>query len=207
MLLERCCITAEEVSCARINGAGRVELCRNLSVGGITPEREEIVKAVATGMKVNVLVRPRGGDFVYSEAEICEMMDDIDFCQKSGANGVVIGALTREGDIDVKSMQRLMEHAKGLEVTFHRAFDQCSDPFRALEQIIDLGCRTLLTSGQAATAIEGTELISQLVRKADGRIVIMPGCGVTPDNLNQIAEDTGTCEFHGTKLCKAQQNY
>lgn len=206
-LLESCCISVTEAKAALEGGAGRIELCENIAVGGVTPPAESIAATVALGMPVNVLVRPRGGNFVFSVKEEAEMLASIDECRRLGAAGVVIGALTEDGGIDLPMMRRLIARARGgagerrLSVTFHRAFDECAEPFTALEQIISLGCDRLLTSGQKASAREGCALIAGLVRRARGRIIIMPGAGITPSNLDEIAEKTGAEEFHGTRIC------
>lgn len=206
-LLESCCTSVLQAEKALHGGAGRIELCECIEVGGVTPSDENIKATVALGSPVNVLVRPRGGDFVYSESEEAQMLASIDACRRLGASGVVIGALDKSSDIDMPMMRRLIARARGsegerrLNVTFHRAFDECRDPYSALEQIISLGCDTLLTSGQKTTAYEGRVLIAELVRIAAGRIVIMPGSGVTPSNLDEIEKITGAVEFHGTKIC------
>ena len=207
-LLEACCTSAEEVRRAIAGGAGRIELCARIDVGGVTPDDDTVREAVALGrdsdVPVNVLVRPRGGDFVYSAEEETEMAASIERARALGAAGVVIGALHADGSIDTGMMRRLIAVAHGnntpLSVTFHRAFDECSDPFEALEQIIRLGCNRLLTSGQAPSAYEGRDLIAELVKAAGGRIIIMPGAGITPDKLDAIAEATGATEFHGTRI-------
>lgn len=203
LLLEACCTSAQEAMEARKNGAQRIELCEDIAVGGVTPAADNIMATVLVGLPVNVLVRPREGDFVYNDDESEQILTDIWSCHKYGASAVVIGALTKDGDVDMPLMTRLVAAARslGLGVTFHRAFDQCRDPFAALEQIIELGCDRILTSGQADTAFEGRELIAQLVQKAAGRIIIMPGAGITPDNLETIANDTKAVELHGTKIC------
>ncbi len=200
IIFERCCINALQVRDAIEGGAARVELCRNLSVGGVTPDEDEITAAVATGLPVNVLIRPQGGDFVYSENEILEMERSIVFCAEAGVSGVVIGALDVFGNVDMAAMRFLMSVACGMSVTFHRAFDECRDPFRAMEDIISLGCDRILTSGQCATACEGASLIAELIKRAEGRIIIMPGAGVSPENVDFLARKTGAVEFHGTKL-------
>ena len=200
IILERCCINALQVIEAVEGGAARVELCKNLSVGGVTPDETEIVDAVATGLPVNVLIRPRGGDFVYSESEILEMEKSIIFCTEAGVSGVVIGALDISGNVDMDAMRFLMSASGGMSVTFHRAFDECRDPFRSLEDIISLKCDRILTSGQSATAFEGASLIAELIRKAKGRIIIMPGAGISPENVDFLAHKTGAVEFHGTRL-------
>lgn len=197
--IECCCTSAVEAAEAAAGGASRVELCEELQVGGVTPSerilRETLQKC---SLPVNVLIRPRGGDFVYNEAEKEAMIQSIRLCKSLGVNGVVIGALTPEGDIDVSLVRELIAAAKPLSTTFHRAFDDCRDPFKALEEIIHLGFNRILTSGQAPSAPEGADLIAQLVRKAAGRIVIMPGAGVRPSNIAKLESVTGASEFHSS---------
>lgn len=200
LILERCCTSAEQALEALKNGAARIELCRDLSVGGITPEHSMIIAAMKTGIPVNVLIRPRGGDFVYTNEEIQQMVSDIEFCRKAGVNGIVIGILHPDGSVNIEAMRLLINAADGMSITFHRAFDRCSNPQQALEDIISLGCNRLLTSGQQDTAPQGQALIAELVKQAAGRIIIMPGSGVTPENINSLAGATGAREFHGTRL-------
>jgi copper homeostasis protein len=202
MIIESCCASVESVRRAVQRGAKRIELCRDLKVGGLTPSEEQIREAldIAGDTPINVLVRPRDGDFVYSEEEIVSMLESIKLCKQIGVNGVVIGALTPEGKIDIKTVRRLMEEACPLHVTFHRAFDECDNISVALEDIIDLGIERLLTSGHHATAYEGRFTLKSLVEQAAGRIVIMPGCGITPSNLEEIEKETGAVEFHGSRL-------
>lgn len=206
-LLEACCTSVEEVEAAVRGGAGRIELCECLEVGGVTPSPDNIRAAVACGIPVNVLVRPRGGNFVFSAGEEAAMARDIALCRELGAAGVVIGALRPDGSVDMPLMRRLVAVARGsggerpLSVTFHRAFDECADPLKALEDIISLGCDRLLTSGQQPSAYKGRALISELVAKAAGRIIVMPGAGITPSNLDVIATETNAVEFHGTRIC------
>ncbi|MBQ9660788.1 MAG: copper homeostasis protein CutC [Bacteroidales bacterium] len=196
---EACCPSLEAVLAAGRTGARRIELCGRLEIGGVTPP-EELLRAAlaATMLPVNVLVRPRGGDFVYDEAEVQAMLAGIRLCRTLGANGVVIGALTRDGRVDLPVMRRLIAEARPLQVTFHRAFDETADPLAALEEIISLGCGRLLTSGHAPDAFAGRFLIGKLVRRAAGRIVVMAGCGVRPGNIAQIARETGAPEFHSS---------
>ncbi|MCQ2173789.1 MAG: copper homeostasis protein CutC [Bacteroidales bacterium] len=202
MLWERCCVSYEQAVEAAAGRASRIELCRDLDVGGITPERACITECLSAGLPVNVLVRPRGGSFVFSEKEILCMLDTIGFCGESGVDGIVTGALLEDGRIDCDAVRAMVKKARQykLSVTFHRAFDHCADPFLCLEDIISLGCDRILTSGQRDTAEEGKGLIAELVRRAAGRIVIMPGSGVTPDNAAQLSEYTGCVELHGTRL-------
>ena len=200
--VESCCPSLEAVRRAVQAGAGRIELCEDLSCGGVTPS-EELIRAslaVAGQIPVNVLVRPRAGDFVYSRDEVRQMLDSIALCKQLGVNGVVVGALTQEGKVDAETMRLLLTRARPLAVTFHRAFDVCQDPASALEELIGLGIERLLTSGHCANAFEGRFALKRLVEQAAGRIVIMPGCGITPSNLAEIASVTGASEFHGSKL-------
>ncbi len=146
--------------------------------------------------KLHVIIRPRGGDFLYSDLEKEIMLEDVRMARQLGVDGVVFGALLPNGDIDMEFMQQLMAESEGMSVTFHRAFDVCRDPFEALEQIIELGCDRILTSGQMPKAEEGVDLLKQLVDKAGDRIIIMPGCGVNVSNIARIAEETGAKEFH-----------
>lgn len=199
MLIEVCTATLESVIAAKEGGAQRIELCSALSEDGLTPSYGMIKAARQLGPeRMHVLIRPRGGDFHYNEEEILCMIDDIRMARKLGADGVVIGALTKEHDIDITLCQRLIDAAEGMQITFHRAFDICRDPEKALEDIIALGCHRILTSGQAKSAIEGAEMLKQLVVKANGRIKIMPGAGVNENNAHTILQLTGASEIHGS---------
>ncbi len=200
MIKEVCCASLEAVQTAHATGKQRVELCTALEVGGVTPSQGMVEQALRVGIPVNVLVRLRSGNFVYAASEIEAMCSDIRQLAAMGVNGVVIGALTAEGDIDVEATRQMVDAAAGLQVTFHRAFDECRHPMQALEQIIRLGCHRILTSGQAPTAPEGAALIRQLVQQAHGRIIILAGSGVTPENAPQLVTQTGVSEVHGTRL-------
>ena len=202
MIWERCCTCREDAFEAAAGRASRIELCERLEVGGVTPSERNISLSMEAGLPVNVLVRPRGGNFVFSKGEIDQMLESIRLCGRHRVNGVVIGALTADGNVDVPVMRLLASEAAeaGLQVTFHRAFDECRDPFEALEDIIRLGCSRILTSGHATAAPEGAVVIKELVGQAGDRIIVMPGSGVTPDNVRMLAEVTGASEFHGTKL-------
>ncbi|HUI33011.1 MAG: copper homeostasis protein CutC [Dysgonamonadaceae bacterium] len=182
---------------AEKGGAYRVELCAGIPEGGTTPSYGEIAVArELLNIKLNVIIRPRGGDFLYSDVEHQTMLRDIEIAKELGVDGVVIGCLTADGEIDMQRNKELIEAAKGMSVTFHRAFDMCKDPFKSLEEIISLGCERILTSGQQPTAIEGVLLLKQLVVKADNRIIIMPGSGVNEENIASLAKETGATEFH-----------
>ena len=197
--LEVCIGSVCSAKAARDGGAARVELCSALEIGGITPSPGlmQQVRSVE-GIKMHVLIRPRGGDFLYDEDEIRCMEQDIVAARECGADGVVIGALTADGDIDIATCRRLIEKAQGMSITFHRAFDMCNNPMKALEDIIALGCHRILTSGQAATAEKGISLLTQLTAAANGRIIIMPGCGVNAGNAKNILEATQCNEIHAS---------
>ena len=198
-LLEVCAGDNESVHAAARGGAQRVELCSALADGGITPSTGFLRQALEVPeVKVHVLIRPRGGDFLYTPQEVEAMTDDIVAAREAGAHGVVIGALTPEGDIDLPACRKMMEAAAGMNVTFHRAFDLCRDPFEALDQIIALGCNRLLTSGQSASALEGAPMLRQLVDRAAGRLVILAGGGVSPQNAAEILRLSGTHEVHAS---------
>lgn len=197
-IIEICANSAQSCVEAEAGGAKRVELCAGIPEGGTTPSYGEIRMAqrLTSKIDINVIIRPRGGDFLYTEAEIGSMLLDIELCKQLGVHGVVFGCLTKEGDIDLPLMRRLIETAAPLSVTCHRAFDVCRDPFRAMEELIDLGCDRILTSGQQSDAVKGIPMIKQLVKRADDRIIIMPGCGVREENIALIEQETGAKEFH-----------
>lgn len=203
--IEVCAASIESAMAAEKGGANRIELCSALSEGGITPSAGMIKYACENlSIPVFVLIRPRTGDFLYSNAEFATMKEDILAAKTFGADGIVIGILNANGSIDYPRMKMLMELAKPMEVTFHRAFDMTKDPFIALEEIIKLGCQRILTSGQAATAIQGAKLLGQLLIKAGNRIKIMPGSGIKPENLAHIAKISGAREFHFSASGKYQ---
>ena len=198
---EACCTSLEAVRAAARTGARRIELCERLELGGVTPSEGLLREVLAErALPVNVLVRPRGGDFVYDGEEVEAMLASIRLCAALGAAGVVVGALTPAGAVDLPVMRRLVAAARdvGLSVTFYRAFDETADPLAALEDVIALGCDRLLTSGHAPDAFAGRAMIGELVRRAGGRIVVMAGCGVRPGNIAQIAQDSGAPEFHSS---------
>lgn len=175
-----------------------MELCAGIPEGGTTPSYGDIAAArrLLNHTRLHVIIRPRGGDFLYSPLEQGIMLDDIANARRLGADGVVLGCLTAEGDVNLPLMRRFMEAAAGMSVTFHRAFDVCRDPFRALEDIIGLGCHRILTSGQQPTAEQGIPLLQELQKAAAGRIRLLAGCGVNEGNIARIARETGITEFH-----------
>ena len=197
---EICANGVESCLAAQQGEAHRVELCAGIPEGGTTPSYGEIQQArrLLTKTRLHVIIRPRGGDFVYTELEAERMLTDIAICRQLGADGVVFGCLTREGDIDIPLCQRLMEASRGMSVTFHRAFDRCRWPFDALERIISLGCDRILTSGQGETVVDGSDMLRELRKRAAGRIILLPGGGVTPKNAGQILSRTGCTEIHAS---------
>ncbi|GAB7128440.1 copper homeostasis protein CutC [Silvimonas sp. JCM 19000] len=197
ILLEICAGSVTSCLAAQDGGAGRVEFCDNLLEGGTTPSYGAIASARdKLWILLNVIIRPRGGDFLYSDVEFEVMQRDILACKKIGVDGVVIGLLTADGEIDVARTQRLVELAAPMQVTFHRAFDVARDPLKALEDIIATGCNRLLTSGQEANALEGADLIAQLRAAAGERLVVMPGAGVRVNNIAELVTRTGCTEYH-----------
>jgi copper homeostasis protein len=197
--LEICVDSVESAIAAQNGGANRIELCDNLIEGGTTPSIGTITSVSENlSIDVNVIIRPRGGDFLYSDLEYDIMRRDIDICGESGINGIVIGILRPDGEIDIERTAKLIEFAQPMSVTFHRAFDMCSDPFRGLDDIISTGAGRLLTSGQKDKAPDGSELIARLNKIAKNRITIMPGGGINESNIAAIAKTTGCTEFHLT---------
>ena len=196
--IEICANSVESAVKAQEGGAYRVELCAGIPEGGTTPSFGDIrmARQLLQKTKLHVIILPRGGDFLYSHLELDIMLHDIKVARQLGADGVVFGCLTADGKVDIPAMKMLMNAVGDMNVTFHRAFDMCKDPKEALEQIIALGCTRILTSGQEENAVKGIPLLKELVKHADGRIIIMPGCGVNPSNILQIAEETGASEFH-----------
>lgn len=195
---EICSNSVESCIAAQDGGANRVELCAGIPEGGTTPSYGEIATAreVLKTTRLHVIIRPRGGDFLYSPIEVKTMLKDIDVAKQLGADGVVFGCLKADGEIDLPVMRELMKASEGLSVTFHRAFDVCRDAKKALEQIIDLGCNRILTSGQQPTAELGIPLLKDLHQQAAGRIILLAGCGVNEKNISRIAKETGIQEFH-----------
>lgn len=200
MNFEICIESAEGARAAQEGGAQRVELCADLMEGGLTPSLGTVAVAreIAPHIGINVIIRPRGGDFYYSDVEYQIMRRDIEAVKQQGADGVVIGLLNTDGTIDLERTRALVELARPMSVTFHRAFDMCRNPFAALEQLISLGVDRVLTSGQKPSVPEGLDLIARLVQKAGDHIIIMPGGGIEEDNLRRVIKESGAKEFHFT---------
>ena len=195
---EICANGVESCLAAQAGGADRVELCAGIPEGGTTPSYGEIkvARQQLHHTRLHVIIRPRGGDFVYSPLEAERMITDINVARDLGVDGVVFGCLTPEGNIDMQLCRRLIDEAKGMSVTFHRAFDRCRYPKMALEDIISLGCERILTSGQAPSAELGIPLLKELNEQAKERIIILAGCGVNEQNIARIHRETGIQEFH-----------
>jgi copper homeostasis protein len=198
-LFEICIDSVAGVRAAVEAGAARVELCASLIEGGLTPSIGMVRQAVAAAegrLKVHVIIRPRGGDFLYGEDEFVTMAYDIAAVKDAGAAGVVIGLLDADGVVDETRSAQLIATARPMSVTFHRAFDVSRDPFASLDALIRLGVDRLLTSGQEPSVLEGAPLIRKLIEAAAGRLIVMPGGDITPRNAARIAAETGAQEFH-----------
>lgn len=188
-------------------GANRIELCSALSEGGLTPSHAYLLQCRHDfTIPMFPIIRPRGGDFLYSEEEFEVMKNEVLFCKDANFEGIVTGFLTANGSIDKERLLTITSLAFPMQVTFHRAFDRCADPFKALEDIIKSGCKRILTSGQKLTAPDGAELIQQLVVASAGRIIIIPGSGVRKDNIATLAIRTGAVEFHSSLRSYSKSN-
>jgi len=199
LVVEICTDSIAGVRAAMDAGAQRIELCAALMEGGITPSIGLVRRAIATAngaLKIHVIIRPRGGDFLYDDDERQAMADDIDAVAAAGADGIVVGLLSEDGAIDEPSMAALITRARPLSVTCHRAFDVTKDPMASLEALIRLGVDRLLTSGQEPTVLGGAPLIRRLIGAAAGRIVVMPGGDITVRNAARILAETGASELH-----------
>ncbi|MCX8019108.1 MAG: copper homeostasis protein CutC [Chitinophagaceae bacterium] len=186
-------------------GADRIELCANLTEGGVTPSLATIKKCRERfQVLLYPIIRPRAGDFLYTKDEFDIMLNDVKLCKQLGCDGIVTGLLNMDGTLDIIRTEKLIEAAYPMGVTFHRAFDRCRNPFEALEQLIEIGCERILTSGQKVTAEEGIECIAALQKQAGQRIIIMPGSGIRPENIKQIQHKTGCTEFHASLRVKTQ---
>ena len=199
MILEIAANSVESAIEAQKGGAQRIELCDNLYEGGTTPSYGTIQLARKNlDIKLHVIIRPRGSDFVYNELEFQTMKIDIEICKNSGVDGVVIGILNPNGTINIAQTKELVELARPMSVTFHRAFDMTKNAETALEDIIKTGADRLLTSGLQNKAYDGKEQIKKLIQQANGRIIVMPGSGIRPENIEEIAITTQAFEFHST---------
>ena len=197
--LEVCCDSLDSVQAAVCGGASRIELCSALTEGGLTPSVGMVREALRiSSVPINVLIRPRGGDFLYSHAEWRAMQEDVAAMRDLGVHGVVIGGLLADGRIDEEHTAQLVEQAGSLSVTFHRALDMSSDPEAGIASLCEMGVHRLLTSGMAATALEGVARISQWQQQFGERLILMPGCGVNSKNVAEIVRRTGATEVHAS---------
>ena len=210
MIIEIAANSYESAKIASEAGADRIELCSNLELGGTTPSPGQL-RCVKNNLSITVhaLIRPRGGDFVYYESELDEMIESIKYCRSIGVEGVVIGFLTPEGEVDVLKTKKVLEHTEGLVTTFHRAFDMVTHQEKALETLIELGFDRVLTSGGQQSTPEGIRQIAALVQQAGDRITIMPGGGINENNIEDVIHFTGATEFHlsGTIVVKSPMEY
>ncbi|KAJ9651647.1 hypothetical protein H2198_009090 [Neophaeococcomyces mojaviensis] len=198
-VLEICANSYQSARNAQDGGAHRVELCQNLEQGGITPSYGLIKRCSGTlNIPVYVLIRPRPGNFVYSNDEFDIMLEDISMCRDLGVAGVVVGALHADNTIDIPQTRRMVEMAKPLHVTFHRAIEDCEDQRQAVEDVIDTGCSRILVSGMGNAIIEKLDSIGRMVEQAGNRIEIMPGGGVTSENVQQVLTHTGARSVHAS---------
>jgi copper homeostasis protein len=197
MLLEICAFNLAAALAAQRAGTDRIELCAGPEEGGVTPS-PGLIRTAREKLRIPLypIIRPREGDFLYSEEEFRVMLRDVEWCKEIGCDGVVIGMLLADGSVDQSRCARLVEKAYPMGVTFHRAFDRAANPFQALEAVIGIGCERILTSGQRPVAMEGFQLIYELIREADERIVIMPGSGVRSGNVAELVSRTGAVEVH-----------
>ena len=199
IIVEACVNSVTSAIEAEKGGAHRVELCDNLYEGGTTPSAATIIiTAQSIGIDLHVLIRPRGGDFLYSDLEFEVMKRDILFCKENGVKGVVLGILKENGDVDVNRTHELIEVASPMSVTFHRAFDMVKDPIQSLEDVIKSGCHRILTSGLANKVTNGQEMVRRLLQNANGRIIIMAGSGINHDNAEELVKQTGVTELHAS---------
>ena len=201
MLLEVCCGNRQSAINAAEAGAPRIELCRDLPLGGLTPSYKDILFCQENlPLQTYVLIRPRGGDFCYNDEEFKKILSDIEFCRKHKIPGVVIGFLKPDFSIDVEKCRLALQTAGSLQITFHRAFDRCKDWSTALEQIIDCGFYRILTSGQQPTAPEGADTLANIVKQAQRRITILAGSGISSENVTTLIQHTHVDEVHAS--CK-----
>jgi copper homeostasis protein len=209
-ILEICCFNLESAIIADEAGAGRIELCADPSAGGTTPGIG-LIKTVRkkTNAELWPIIRIRGGDFLFDKEEIDVMAHDVEICKSAGCEGVVIGILMPDGRVDKIHSAFLIKKAYPMGVCFYRAFDWTRNPFEAMEDIIEIGCERILTSGQQPTAILGAPLIKDLVMQSNGRIQIMPGSGIRASNISDIKKETGANNFHSSarKLKKSSMEF
>ena len=210
VMLEVCTDSVESAAAAVRGGARRLEVCANLVIGGTTPGVSQFKQMrKACDIPLNVLLRPRYGDFLYTEAEFTMLLEDTAMFRKLGADGIVVGCLNADGTLDLERIKKLREAADGMHMTLHRAFDVCRNPKETLEQAVEIGVDTILTSGHKDSCMAGIGLLKQLTEQSAGRIHILAGGGVTPENIGMLAKETGTDSFHmsGKKIIESGMEY
>lgn len=209
-LLECATDSVESALAAASGGADRLELCANLIIGGTTPTMALFDEVRShSEIPLYILIRPRFGDFLYTDYEANVICREIEMFQKAGAEGVVIGSLNKDGSLNVEHMKRFIDAAKDMSITLHRAFDMCADPFATLEQAKELGVNTILTSGQAPSSLEGIDLYEKLLKKANGEITILAGGGINASTIEKLLERTSLTAFHmsGKKVIESGMEY
>ncbi|WP_291649552.1 copper homeostasis protein CutC [Clostridium sp.] len=201
MIFESCTGCYEDAVRAEVNGANRIELCDNLMEGGTTPSYGNIKKAIENiNLPINVIIRPRGGNFIYNSIEKEVMCLDIEICKSLGANAIVIGALTENREVDKDFIKHVKEISGDLNITFHMAFDEIVDKKLAIDELVELGVDRILTKGGDISALNNLDTLKELIEYANDRIIIIPGAGITKDNRDLVIEKTKAKEIHGTKI-------
>lgn len=209
-LLEICVDSVESALIAQEGGADRLEVCSNFVIGGTTPGVSQFKQIRrACDIKLNVLIRPRFGDFLYTEPEFFMIEEDIHMFRELGADGVVVGCLKPDGNLDTERMKKLRDCADGMHMTLHRAFDVCRDPWQALSEAISLNIDTILTSGQEADCIKGKKVIQELLKQAEDRIHILVGSGVNADVIRKLSDEIHATHFHmsGKEILQSGMKY
>ena len=196
--LEICTFNLTDTKVASNHKISRIELCEKKDLGGITPRRELIKESLQLGTPIHPIIRPRGGDFNYSNREFDILLDDVSFCRDNGCSGIVFGFLNKKNDVDISLCREIIKVSGNMSLTFHRAFDKTRNPFESMEKIIDLGFDRILTSGQKRDAVSGLSLINTLTEKSNGRISIMPGAGVRSSNIDILLDNKKISEFHSS---------
>lgn len=210
LTLEICANSYRSALAAQLGGADRVELCDNLAEGGTTPSYAQIaLSKKKLSIEIWPIIRPRGGDFLYNDIEFELMLEDIKICKSLSCDGIVTGILTAEGEVDVARMRTLVQEAKPMRVAFHRAFDMVKNMEKALEDLIGLGIVRVLSSGGAASALNGAETLGKLVKQANGRISVMPGAGINEHNIKELITKSGATDFHASAkaFVKSKMNF
>ncbi len=202
--LEVCAFTIQDVIKVSSIKPARIEFCENKSIGGITPDPKLIDLAVSSGVPIFPIIRPRGGNFVYTPQEINQMINSIKLCKEKKCQGVVFGVLDKDFSVDVETCKKIMDECKGLSTTFHMAFDECKDPLESMKKIIDLGFDRILTSGQEENVEDGLQLIEKLVRKSSRRISIMPGLKLRSTNIDKFLRNKEINDFHSSCYVKGK---